>query len=65
MLKVPRFIKEYANDKRKTIRDLPISDERKALFLRNVDGAEHAYGRGLITTDEAIKMILESISEET
>ena len=64
MLKIPRFIREYANEKRKTINALPIEDKRKTAFLENVSGAEYAYSRGLITTDEAIKLILDSTSYE-
>lgn len=64
MLKIPRFIREYANEKRRAINALPIEDERKTAFLENVSGAEYAYGRGLITTDEAIKLILEATSYE-
>lgn len=61
MVKIPRFIREYANEKRRMINALPIESERKTEYLKAVDGAERAYGRGLITIDEAMKMILETI----
>ncbi len=61
MVKIPRFIREYANEKRRMINSFPLESEQKTALLKAVDGAERAYGRGLITIDEAIKLILEVI----
>lgn len=55
---VERFIREYASAKRRALeRNELMNDGIKAELLRRVDMALRGRERGIITVDEAIKMI--------
>jgi len=55
-----RFIKEYANYKKKSYqRNTLLQQEYKDEALNRIDKALKSKERGLITVDEAIRIILE------
>lgn len=63
-MKVERFIKEYASCRKKTILSNDLIQERfKTKAITQIDGAVKAKERGLITTDEAISLILNCFGE--
>lgn len=51
-MNAPRYVREYANDKKRTINALETVPERKAAFIQRVDGSVRACERGLITADD-------------
>ena len=58
MLKVPRFMKEYANNeirhyKKKTL----MADKYKDLAIERIKAAVNDYSSGLITLSEAMNII--------
>lgn len=59
MNKVPRFMKEYANFQKQSICNGElIKQDIKDKATENVDKALRIYERGLITVDEAMKLIM-------
>lgn len=62
MSNIPRFVKEYANyRKRKIISDPVMSDQYKQKGISNIDTAVRCLEKGLITVDETIRMILTAL----
>lgn len=57
MLKVPRFMKEYANYRKEEIKNHVINDELKACSIEQINKAVKCYERGLFTVEETIEMI--------
>lgn len=58
MIKIPRFMKEYANNeikfyKRKTL----MADKYKNMAIERIQTAVNDYSRGLITLSEAMNII--------
>lgn len=58
MIKIPRFMKEYANNeikfyKRKTL----MEDKYKNMAIERIQTAVNDYSRGLITLSEAMSII--------
>ena len=59
MVKIPRFMKEYANYTKKSILNSELmNDEIKQKAIKNIDRALHLTENGLITIDEGMKLIL-------
>ena len=59
MNKIPRFMKEYANFQKQSICNGElIKQEIKDKATENVDKALRTYERGLITINEAMKLIM-------
>ena len=59
-----RFIKEYANFQKETIKNLELMNETlKENAISKIDKTLDLQEKGLITTDEAIKNILEAHSK--
>lgn len=55
-----RFIKEYANHKKKAIvENTMMQEEKKKEALKHIEKTLNARNRGLITIDEAIRNILD------
>lgn len=55
-----RFIKEYANHKKKAIvKNTMMQEEKKKEALKHIEKTLNARNRGLITIDEAIRNILD------
>lgn len=58
-IKIPRFMKEYASYQTKTICENNLmGDGVKAKAAAKITKAQSLYGRGLITVDEAMLMIV-------
>lgn len=58
MIKIPRFMREYANNeikfyKRKTL----MADKYKNMAIERIQTAVNDYSRGLITLSEAMNII--------
>jgi len=63
-MKVERFIKEYANYKKKSINSNElIKEEYKQKALTRIDNILKAKGRGLITVDETILLIVNTLND--
>ena len=59
MVKIPRFIKEYASYTKKSVfNSKSMNDEIKQKSIKNIDKALHLTEKGLITIDEGMKLIL-------
>ena len=59
MVKIPRFIKEYASYTKKSIFNSELMNyEIKQKAIKNIDKALHLTERGLITIDEGMKLII-------
>ena len=59
MLKIPRFIKEYASYTKKSIFNSELmNDEIKQKAIKKIDRALHLTENGLITIDEGMRLIL-------
>ncbi len=55
-----RFIKEYANHKKKAIiENTLMQEEKKEETLKHIEKVLNARNRGLITIDEAMRNILD------
>lgn len=63
-MNAPRYVREYANDMKRTINALETIPERKVVFIQRVDGSVRACERGLITADEAVGLIHNALSED-
>lgn len=64
-MKVEQIINEYANYKKKKINnDTSINVVNKTIFINKINYALKLKQAGLITVDEAIKIILEADWEE-
>lgn len=60
MNKIPRFMKEYASYQIKSMNKYPLMAESvKAKAYQRITNAQSLYHRGVITVDEAMKMICE------
>lgn len=60
MNKIPRFMKEYASYQIKSMNKYDLMAESvKAKACQRITNAQSAYYRGLITVDEAMKIICE------
>jgi len=65
IMKVEQIINEYANYKKKKINnDTSINVVNKTIFINKINYALKLKQAGLITVDEAIKIILEADWEE-
>lgn len=57
---VERYIKEYASACKKKLKEYPeVCEEYKNQVVAKIDKTVNLRNRGLITADEAIKIILE------
>lgn len=57
-MKIPRFMKEYANYAKKAIANSALMEETiKEKLSEKVDQALQLVARGMITVDEGMKMI--------
>ncbi len=54
MIKLPRFVKEYANYKRNKIREMDSRNVYRPMFLMDIDNIVNNMKRGLITIDEGM-----------
>ena len=57
MLKVPRFMREYANYRKEEIKNHVVNDGLKACSIEQIDKAVKCYERGLFTVDETMELI--------
>lgn len=57
MLKVPRFMKEYANYRKKFIKDNVLNKESMVESIYRIDKVLSAYKNGIITVTEAMQEI--------
>lgn len=64
MNKIPRFMKEYASYQTRTMNtnDL-MAESEKAKARQRITKAQSLYYRGLITVDEAMKIIYECFKD--
>ena len=61
MVKIPRFIQEYANYTKKAVFNSELMNgEKKQKSIKNIDKVLHLTEKGLITIDEGMKLILSS-----
>ena len=59
MVKIPRFMKEYANYTKKAIFNSEVmNDEIKQKGIKNIDRALRLTKNNFITTDEGMKLIV-------
>lgn len=59
MVKIPRFMKEYANYQKQSISNCELmKQEIKEKVFTKIDNALRATERGLITIDEGMKSIM-------
>ena len=59
MVKIPRFMKEYANYTKKSILNSELmNDEIKQKAIKNIDRALHLTKNNFITIDEGMRLIL-------
>lgn len=63
MNKIPRFVKEYANYQKKTAKTLP-NEKHATEIISEIDRVIKVLDRNLITTNEAMKMILNAFELE-
>lgn len=63
MLKVERFIKEYAAYQKRYIKEEAFffTEEKKIEAIKKIDRTVKCRQNGLITVEEAIKMIMEVV----
>ena len=59
MIKVPRFVHEYANYKRHKIREMDSRNVYRPMFLMDIDNIVNNMKRGLITIDEGMERLAE------
>lgn len=57
MLKVPRFMKEYANYRKKFIKDNVLNKESMVESIYRINEVLSAYKNGIITITEAMQEI--------
>ncbi len=57
MLKVPRFMKEYANYRKRFIKDNVLNKESMVESIYRIDEVLSAYKNGIITVTEAMQEI--------
>lgn len=57
MLKVPRFMKEYANYRKRFIKDNVLNKELMVESIYRIDEVLSAYKNGIITVTEAMQEI--------
>ena len=57
MLKVPRFMKEYANHRKEEIKHHVVNKELITCSIDQIDKAVKCYEKGLLTVEEAMTMI--------
>ncbi len=57
MLKVPRFMKEYANYRKRFIKDNVLNKESMVESIYRIDKVLSAYKNGIITVTEAMQEI--------
>ena len=59
MVKIPRFMKEYANYTKKSILNSELmNDEIKQKAIKNIDRSLHLTKNNFITIDDGMKLIL-------
>ena len=59
MVKIPRFMKEYASYTKKAVFNSELmNDEIKQKAIKNIDRALNLTEMGLITIDEGMRLIL-------
>lgn len=59
MVKIPRFMKEYASYTKKAVFNSELmNDEIKQKAIKKIDRALHLAEKGLITIDEGMRLIL-------
>lgn len=59
MIKLPRFVHEYANYKRNKIREMDSRNVYRPMFLMDIDNIVNNMKRGLITIDEGMERLAE------
>ena len=57
MIKLPRFVHEYANYKRAQIREMNSRNIYRPMFLMDIDNIINNMKRGLITIDEGMERL--------
>ena len=57
MLKVPRFMKEYAKYRKEEIKNHVVNDALQVCSIDQIDKAVKCYERGLFTVRETIELI--------
>ena len=57
MIKLPRFVHEYANYKRNKIREMDSRNVYRPMFLMDIDNIVNNMKRGLITIDEGMERL--------
>ena len=59
MIKLPRFVHEYANYKRNEIREMDSRNVYRPLFLIDIDNIVKNTEKGLITINECMEKLAE------
>lgn len=59
MIKLPRFVHEYANYKRNQIREMDSRNVYRPMFLIDIDNIVKNTEKGFITIDECMKSLAE------
>lgn len=59
MIKLPRFVHEYANYKRNKIREMDSRNVYRPMFLMDIDNIIKNMERGLITINEGMERLAE------
>lgn len=57
MLKVPRFMREYAKYRKEEIKNHVVNEEFTAICIDQIDKAVKCYEKGLFTVEETMTMI--------
>lgn len=57
MIKLPRFVHEYANYKRHEIREMDSRNVYRPIFLMDIDNIVKNMERGLITINEGMERL--------